>query len=125
MSTDQPTTTRPRASSERMANKAEKLGRTTARTAKQPPELIGRVDAIVLDLEADGPTNLRFTLAPKDGANKTIAIAAEGEVRQSAISLLSAAQFARKKLSVTLRPGTGNIAVASIITLKSKPRAKD
>jgi hypothetical protein len=121
MQSDQEVKTEAPAVKESKANKAEKLPRAK-RADKKPKPLMGHVEAVTLDLEADASRALTFTINPKTGAKRVITLEATGEARQTALAMLLAAKFEGKKITVTV--GEQNASVARMLEFKSKPRGK-
>ena len=121
MQSNQEVKTEAPAAKEPKVNKAEKLPRTK-RADKKPKLLAGHLEAVTLDLEADASRALTFTIAPKDGAKRVITVEATGEARQTALSMLLAAKFEGKKITVTV--GEQNASVARTLEFRSKPRGK-
>ena len=121
MQSDQDIKTEAPAAKEPKVNKAEKLPRAK-QADKKPKPLVGHLEAITLDLQAEPARALTFTIAPKTGAKRVITVEATGEARQSALSMLLAAKFEGKKITVTV--GEQNASVARTLEFKSKPRGK-
>jgi hypothetical protein len=121
MQSDEAIKTQAPAAKEPKVNKAEKLPRAK-RADKKPKPLAGHLESVTLDLEADPARALTFTIAPKTGAKRVISVEATGEARQSALTMLLAAKFEGKKITVTV--GEQNASVARTLEFKSKPRGK-
>ena len=121
MQSDQEVKTEAPAAKEPKVNKAEKRPRTK-KAEKKPKPLVGHVEAVTLDLEAEPARALTFTIAPKTGAKRVMTVEATSEARQTALAMLLAAKFEGKKITVTV--GEQNASVARLLEFKSKPRGK-